>query len=74
MKFLTVNFFYYYFYVKGIKEGEEARRNQRTVVTDMETLDELNRDMEKTGKCHKKQLPFCLSYLTVCFQNKANSS
>lgn len=39
MKFLTVNFFYYYFYVKGIKEGEEARRNQRTVVTDMETLD-----------------------------------
>lgn len=39
MKFLTVIFFYYYFYVKGIKEGEEARRNQRTVVTDMETLD-----------------------------------
>lgn len=63
MKFLTVNFFYYYFYVKGIKEGEEARRNQRTVVTDMETLDELNRDMEKTVESAIKNSSLSVSHI-----------
>lgn len=56
-------FFYYYFYVKGIKEGEEARRNQRTVVTDMETLHELNRDMEKTVESAIKNSSLSVSHI-----------